>query len=98
MRYLCHVGKQNIRSAGHILLAQNSTIPIICAAIFLWVTIIYPITGNQNQCLSGVLAAPFLIGIIVGLVVQIEIRPGISALLGTIPSRTATYIGKLGFR
>ena len=57
-------------------------------------------TGNQNQCYLEVLAVafPFLIGIIVGLVVQIENQAGhYQLLLGTIPSRMATYIGKLGF-
>ncbi len=84
-----------------ILLYMHSMIPIICAAIFAGY---YHIsrwgTGNQNQCLSGS----------AGRCVPVSDRhycgPGcsdrksgraLSALLGTIPSRMATYIGKLGF-
>ena len=39
---------------------------------------------------------PFLAGIIVGIVVQIEYQAGhYQLMLGTIPSRPATYIGKI---
>ena len=57
-------------------------------------------TGNQNQCLSGSAGrcVPVSDRHIVGLVVQIENQAGhYQLLLGTIPSRMATYIGKLGF-
>lgn len=43
-------------------------------------------------------AFPFLIGMIVGMTVQLENEAGnFQVMLGTIPSRTATYIGKIGF-
>ena len=85
-----------------ILLYMHSMIPIICAAIFAGY---YHISrwelATKNQCLSGS----------AGRCVPVsdrhycgpgcsdrKIRPGIiSFLLGTIPSRMATYIGKLGF-
>lgn len=44
------------------------------------------------------IAFPFLIGIIVAIVVQIENQAGhYQLMLGTIPSRSATYIGKIAF-
>lgn len=43
-------------------------------------------------------AFPFLIGIIVGLVIQTEAQAGgFQVMLGVIPSRSATYIGKVCF-
>lgn len=43
-------------------------------------------------------AFPFLIGIIVGMVVQLENQAGHwQLMLGTIPSRPAAYIGKISF-
>ncbi|MDO5410637.1 MAG: lantibiotic immunity ABC transporter MutG family permease subunit [Lachnospiraceae bacterium] len=43
-------------------------------------------------------AFPFLIGIIIGMIVQIENQAGhFQLMLGTIPSRSAAYIGKLAF-
>jgi lantibiotic protection ABC transporter MutG family permease subunit len=44
------------------------------------------------------IAFPFLIGIIVGMVVGLENQAGHwQLMLGTIPSRSAAYIGKLSF-
>ena len=84
-----------------ILLYMHSMIPIICAAIFAGYYHIsrWELATKISAYLEVLAVAfPFLIGIIVGLVVQIENQAGhYQLLLGTIPSRTATYIGKLGF-
>ena len=80
---------------------MHSMIPIICAAIFAGYYHISrwePATKISAYLEVLAVAFPFLIGIIVGLVVQIENQAGhYQLLLGTIPSRMATYIGKLGF-
>ena len=48
------------------------------------------------ECLA--VAFPFLIGIVVGMVVQLENQAGHwQLMLGTIPSRPAAYIGKISF-
>ena len=84
-----------------ILLYMHSMIPIICAAIFAGYYHIsrWELATKISAYLEVLAVAfPFLIGIIVGLVVQIENQAGhYQLLLGTIPSRMATYIGKLGF-
>lgn len=84
-----------------ILLYMHIIIPIIGASVF---AAYYHIANWELTIkISGYLemlavAFPFLIGIIVGLAVQIENQAGhFLLLLGTIPSRTATYMGKLGF-
>lgn len=80
---------------------MHSMIPIICAAIFAGYYHIsrWELATKISAYLEVLAVAfPFLIGIIVGLVVQIENQAGhYQLLLGTIPSRMATYIGKLGF-
>ncbi len=80
-----------------ILLYMHSMIPIICAAIFAGYYHIsrWELATKISAYLEVLAVAfPFLIGIIVGLVVQIENQAGhYQLLLGTIPSRMATYIG-----
>ena len=84
-----------------ILLYMHSLIPIMCAAVFAgyyYISSWEPATKISAYLEVLAVAFPFLIGIIVGLVVQIENQAGhYQLLLGTIPSRIATYIGKLGF-
>ena len=84
-----------------ILLYMHSLIPIICAVVFVGYYCISrwePTTKISAYLEVLAVAFPFLIGIIVGQVVQIENQAGhYQLLLGTIPSRIATYIGKLGF-
>jgi len=84
-----------------ILLYMHSLIPIMCAAVFAgyyYISSWEPATKISAYLEILAVAFPFLIGIIVGLVVQIENQAGhYQLLLGTIPSRIATYIGKLGF-
>ena len=84
-----------------ILLYMHSLIPIMCAAVFAgyyYISSWEPATKISAYLEVLAVAFPFLIGIIVGLVVQIENQAGhYQLLLGTIPSRMATYIGKLGF-
>ena len=84
-----------------ILLYMHSLIPIICAVVFVGYYCISrwePTTKISAYLEVLAVAFPFLIGIIVGQVVQIENQAGhYQLLLGTIPSRIATYIGKLEF-
>ena len=80
-----------------ILLYMHSLIPIMCAAVFAgyyYISSWEPATKISAYLEILAVAFPFLIGIIVGLVVQIENQAGhYQLLLGTIPSRIATYIG-----
>lgn len=84
-----------------ILLYIHIMVPIMCAVVFAGyyhISIWEPTTKISAYLEVLAVAFPFLIGIIVGLVIQIENQAGrFQLLLGTIPSRTATYIGKLGF-
>ena len=84
-----------------ILLYMHSMIPIICAAIFAGYYHIsrWELATKISAYLEVLAVAfPFLIGIIVGLVVQIENQAGhYQLLLGTIPSRMATYIFQIIF-
>ena len=84
-----------------ILLYMHSMIPIICAAIFAGYYHIsrWELATKISAYLEVLAVAfPFLIGIIVGLVVQIEIRPGIISFCWEQSHlAVATYIGKLGF-
>ena len=76
-----------------ILLYMHSMIPIICAAVFAgyyYISSWEPATKISAYLEVLAVAFPFLIGIIVGLVVQIENQAGhYQLLLGTIPSRIA---------
>lgn len=84
-----------------ILLYIHIMVPIMCAALFAgyyYISVWEPTTKISAYLEVLAVAFPFLIGIIVGLVIQIENQAGrFQHLLGTIPSRTAVYIGKLGF-
>lgn len=84
-----------------ILLYIHIMVPIMCAVVFAGyyhISVWEPTTKISAYLEVLAVAFPFLIGIIVGLVIQIENQAGhFQVLLGTIPSRTATYIGKFGF-
>ncbi len=95
-------GKAEYQKCKHsILLYIHSVIPVICAVVFAGYYHIsnwQPATKISAYLEVLAVAFPFLLGIIVGLVVQSENQAGhFQLLLGTIPSRTATYLGKLGF-
>lgn len=83
------------------LLFIHWIIPFLCAVIFagyyhisIWEKFVKISTYLETLAV----AFPFLTGIIVGMAVQIENQAGhFQLMLGTIPSRTAAYIGKLGF-
>lgn len=83
------------------LLYIHLVVPVLAAVIF---ASYYRISNwDLTTKISGYLevlavAFPFLIGILVGMVVQIENQAGhFQLMLGTIPSRSAAYIGKLLF-
>ncbi len=83
------------------LLFMHVCIPVLGAAVFVSY---YQISGWQAvEKVSAYLevlavAFPFLIGIIIGMAVQTEMQAGhFQLMLGTIPSRMAVIIGKMGF-
>lgn len=83
-----------------LLLYIHILLPLLSAVIFAGY---FRISGWDAQIkVSAYLeilavAFPFLIGIIVGMSVQIEHQAGhFQLMLGTIPSRTATFLGKIG--
>ncbi len=84
-----------------VLLYIHVIVPTICAIIF---AVYYHISAWEPSAkISGYLevlavAFPFLIGIIVGIVVQTEELAGhFQIMLGTIPARKMVYIGKVNF-
>lgn len=83
------------------LLFIHLIIPVLGAVIFASYCRIsnWEITTKISGYLEVLAVAfPFLVGIIVGMVVQIENQAGrFQLMLGTIPSRSATYIGKQVF-
>lgn len=94
--------KAEYRKCKHsMLLYIHIIIPILCAVVFAGYYHIsgWEIAAKVSAYLEVMaIAFPFLIGIIVGLVVQIENQAGhFQLILGTVPSRVATYIGKLSF-
>lgn len=89
-----------IKCKHSVLLYIHILIPLLGAVIFAGY---FRISGWDTQAkVSAYLevlavAFPFLIGIIVGMAVQIEHQAGhYQLMLGTIPSRIVTYLGKIG--
>lgn len=83
-----------------VLLHVHILIPLLGAVIFAGYFRIssWDVQTKVSAYLEVLAVAfPFLIGIIVGMVVQIEQQAGhYQLMLGTIPSRVATYLGKIG--
>ena len=89
------------KSKHSILRSIHWIIPFLCAVIFAGyyhVSVWEKSVKISTYLETLAVAFPFLTGIIVGMAVQIENQAGhFQLMLGTIPSRTAAYIGKLGF-
>ena len=89
------------KSKHSILRSIHWIIPFLCAVIFAGyyhVSVWEKSVKISTYLETLAVAFPFLTGIIVGMAVQIENQAGhFQLMLGTIPSRTAPYIGKLGF-
>ena len=83
------------------LLYLHILVPLLGAVVFAGYFRIsgWDVQTNISAYLEVLAAAfPFLIGIIVGMVVGLENQAGHwQTMLGTIPSRSAAYIGKLSF-
>lgn len=89
------------KSRHSMLLWIHFIIPVLCVVIFAGY---YQISGWERSVKISTylevlaVAFPFLTGIIVGIVVQMENQAGhFQCMLGTVPCKAAVYIGKLGF-
>ena len=90
-----------LKSKRSILLYIHFMIPVFGAMIFAGYFHIssWNVVTKVSAYLEVLAVSfPFLVGIVVGMIVQIENQAGhFQLMLGTIPSRTATYLGKLVF-
>lgn len=81
-----------------VLLYIHILIPLLGAIIFAGYFLVsgWDVQTKVSAYLEVLAVSfPFLAGIIVGIVVQIEHQGHYQLMLGTIPSRPATYIGKI---
>ena len=90
-----------VKSRHSAILYIHIVLPVLCAVVFAGY---YHISGwGVSAKISAYLEAlaisiPFLIGIILGQALQIEHMAGdYQLMLGTIPSRNASFLGKLVF-
>ena len=102
MAAVAHCIKAEFVKCRHsALLYFHILVPFLGAVVFAGYFRIsgWDIQTNISAFLEVLAAAfPFLIGIVVGMVVQFENQAGHwQLMLGTIPSRPAAYIGKLSF-
>ena len=90
-----------IKCRHSALLYLHILVPLLGAVVFAGYFHIsgWDVQTNISAYLEVLaIAFPFLIGIVVGMVVQIENQAGHwQLMLGTISSRCATYIGKIAF-